>query len=175
MVDIEKILAEREEAWSSDLQSMKLVRRYKKKMPQITPKWDTTPESIDFNDINDRILASGLSIYSCTMDALWAGLYDPSIFEPQTMWTERHEPTKIARVINAWENNMQLSPIFLVKHGALDQGLIGDGNHRLTVARYVGANEVPFMVETIKADWVSIAFPSATCIHSAVTRPPKAP
>lgn len=144
-----------------------LASRYKKEMPEIVAKWDTSPASASFNDINEGIAASGLSIYVCTMEEFWAGLYEPSIYEANTLWKKVHDSAKIARVIDAWFKGESLSPIFLVKHLDLDQGLVADGKHRLTVSRAIHVSNVPFMVEATNAAWVSRAFPSALCIHQA--------
>ena len=167
MISIESVMAEREKALEEFAASEKLIRKYKNKMPAIVPKWDASPASISFNDIHQEILSSGLSIYNCQMGELWAGLHDPELFESNTLWSNIHDQTKIAHVIDDWVQDTALSPIFLVKHGSLDKGLVSDGNHRLTVARAIGASEVPFMVETAKAAWVSRAFPTAVCIHQA--------
>ncbi|MBU2122959.1 MAG: hypothetical protein KJ999_21295 [Gammaproteobacteria bacterium] len=167
MISIERVLEEREKAQKRFAESENLVRKYRKKMPAIAPKWDATPASISFNNIDEKIVTSGLSIYNCQMGELWAGLYRPEIYESNTLWSKIHDRAKIARVIDAWAQVTALSPIFLVKHGSLDKGLVADGKHRLTVARAVGASELPFMVETAKGAWVSGAFPTAVCIHQA--------
>lgn len=166
-VDIERFLAERERAREECVRLDELVSRYKKEMPDLVPKWDTSPASISFNDINADITASGPNIYICKMEELWAGLYEPSIYEANTLWKKVHDSAKIATVIDAWSKGEPLSPIFLVKHLSLDQGLVADGKHRLTVSRAIHASEVPFMVEATNAAWVSRAFPSALCIHQA--------
>ncbi|EHL24808.1 hypothetical protein KYG_00802 [Acidovorax sp. NO-1] len=168
MISIESVMAEREKALEEFAASEKLIRKYRNKMPAIVPKWDASPASISFNDIHQEIVSSGLSIYNCQMGELWAGLDRPEFYESNTLWSNNiHVRSKIAGVIDAWAQGTALSPIFLVKHGSLDKGLVSDGNHRLTVARAIGASEVPFMVETAKEAWVSRAFPTAVCIHQA--------
>ena len=164
---IEGFLAERERAREECARLDELVSIYKKEMPDIVPKWDTSPASISFNDISEDIKASGLSIYVCKMEELWGGLYEPSIYEANTIWKKVHDSAKIARVIDAWSKSEPLSPLFLVKHLNFDQGLVADGKHRLTVSRAIHASEVPFMVEATKAAWIFRAFPTALCIHQA--------
>ena len=168
MISIESVLAELEEDQKRSAESEKLIRKYRKKMPDIAPQWDATPASTPFNDIPEEIVSSGLSIYNCQMGELWAGLHERELFESNTLWSNNiHVRSKIAQVIDYWVQDTALSPIYLMKHGVLDQGLVVDGNHRLTVARAIGASEVPLMVETAKAAWVSRAFPTAVCIHQA--------
>lgn len=172
MTDLEKILSDRASAQEGYVHSQNLAKKYKKKMPNMAPRWDTDPTSIAFNDICTSITSSGISIYNCNMDELWSGLFDPSIYEAETLWKNVHDSGKIAGVIDAWVNGTALSPIFLVKHKVHERGLVADGKHRLTVSRAIGAIEVPFMVETIKAAWVSRAFPSAVCVHQTEPSPP---
>ena len=101
------------------------------------------------------------------MDELWAGLFKPSVYDADTLWSSDHDSAKIAKVIDAWFKGTALSPIFLVKHGIYDQGLVADGKHRLTVSRTIEALEVPFMAQTSTAEWIARAFPKAICIHQA--------
>lgn len=166
-MNIETFLAEREQKRRECDHLRKLVAKYKKEMPHIVAMWDTSPASIKFNDINESITSYGLCIYSCKLEDLWAGLYKPSVYEASTLWTLAHDSTKIAKVINAWVNETPLSPIFLVRHLNMDQGLVADGKHRLTVSRAIGATEVPFMTEAKDDLWVMIAFPSAIRISPA--------
>lgn len=165
MTDVEKFLADRLAARERYLNTQSLIKKYKKQMPDVTPRWNITPGSISFNDISTDITSSGLSIYCCKFDELWAGLFMPSTYEADTLWRGVHDSGKIARVIDAWVNGISLSPIFLVKHEVHDKGLVADGNHRLTVSRAINKSEIPFMVETAKAGWVSRALPSATRLY----------
>ena len=167
MVDIERFLVERERAREECERLDELVLRYKKEIPDIAPKWDISTASIFFNDINEDIITSGLNIYICKMEELWAGLYEPSIYEASSLWKKTHDSTKIARIIDAWSKGQPLPPIFLVKHLSLDQGLVADGKHRLTVSRAIHSSEVPFMVKATNAEWVSNTFPCALCIQQA--------
>jgi hypothetical protein len=66
---------------------------------------------------------------------------------------------------------MPLSPLFLVKHGTKDLGLVSDGKHRLTVSRAIGALQVPFMVGSADKGWVEKAFPGAILISHEVHGP----
>ena len=99
------------------------------------------------------------------MDELWTGLYKPDVYDADTLWADDHDSAKIARVIDAWSKGTALSPIFLIKNTNDDRGLVADGKHRLTVSRAIGALEVPFMVQTTKSAWVSLAFPFASRVH----------
>jgi hypothetical protein len=138
-----------------------LVKAYKKNTPKVTPIWDTTPNSIQFNDISDEILGSGMDIYSAPYDDVWNGIYEPEIYDKDTLWKNLHDNEKIARVIEAWQSNKALSPLFFVKHGGKDMALVADGKHRLIVARYMGCKNIPFMVESSNSSWVKCAIPSA--------------
>ncbi len=168
MTNIENFLAEQARAREKFAKSQELIQKYKNQMPDLTHSWDISPNSISFNDVCRCIRLSGLNIYCCPMDELWAGLFKPSVYEAETLWENDHDPGKIAGVIDAWANGVSLSPIFLVKHPDYEQGLVADGKHRLTVSRATSAKVIPFMVETNKAAWVFHAFPLATCIHQNV-------
>jgi hypothetical protein len=148
-----------------------LVARYQVDMPTISAMWDLSKDAVSFNDISEKILADGVSIYSCEMDSLWRGLFDPRIYDANTIWGRNHSKHKIAKVIEAWENAMSLSPLFLVKHGTKDLGLVSDGKHRLTVSRAIGALQVPFMVGSADKGWVEKAFPGAILISHEVHGP----
>lgn len=161
--EIEKFLSERRRQLEELDRIDRLILQYKKKTPDIESHWDVTPQSIAFNDINDKIASAGICIYECDSDALWSGLYEPGIYEAHTLWKEVHDKRKIAKVIEAWSLKTALSPVFLVKHGALDLGLVADGKHRLTVARAIGATQIPFMAAKGSA-WVDHAIPSARLI-----------
>ncbi len=139
-----------------------LIRQYRQNLPPISALWDTSEGSIQHNDIKSEILRGGLAIYTCGMDELWDGLFEPAIWEADTLWKDVHESSKIAKVIEAWSSGQELSPIYLVKYdGEPALGLIGDGNHRFTVARAIGAPSVAFMVAVSDVGWVEKTFPSA--------------
>jgi len=141
-----------------------LVDIYKKSTPNVTPIWDATAKSIQFNDINHEILGAGIDIYTAPHQDVWSGIYKPEIYDKDTLWQSVHDSGKIARVIDAWESGIALSPLFFVKHGSRDMALVADGKHRLTVARYMGCENIPFMVQSNKSAWVKSAIPSASKI-----------
>ncbi len=160
VVDIEKFLADRERNRKESERVAQLIQRYKQQMPAIETHWDTTAQSARFNDIDNAILSKGVTIYECDSEALWSGVFKPEVYEGSTLWDSSHADHKIALIIEAWEQENALSPIFLVKHGAHNVGLVADGKHRLTVSRAIQAKRIPFMVEKNSA-WVGHAIPSA--------------
>lgn len=166
-MDIKTFLEERKRKQEECARLDELISTYKKEMPDIVPNWDVSLASISFNNINQNIVSSGLNIYCCSMEELWAGLYKPHIYEANTLWKDFHDSAKIAKVIEAWSKCESLSPIFLVKHATIDKGLVADGKHRLTVSRAIYATKVPFMVEATNATWVSRAFPAAILVYQA--------
>ena len=137
-----------------------LIKKYKKNLPKIEACWDLSDEAIDHNDINSDIKKRGLIIYSCRLDCLFKGIYRPQIYYANTLW-RKHNNTKIAKVIYAWEQKKNLSPIFFVKHGKEDLALVADGKHRLTVSAAIAAQEIYFMVSRTDTIWVEKAFPNA--------------
>lgn len=138
-----------------------LVKQFKQHTPHVQPIWDLTINSVAQNDICSEIVKSGLIILSAPFDDVWAGIYEPSIYDSDTLWHQCHDRNKIAMVIDHWARGDALSPIFLVKHGREDLGLVADGKHRLTVARYMGCNSLPFIVSIPNSQWVMQAIPSA--------------
>ncbi|WP_075173749.1 ParB N-terminal domain-containing protein [Neptunomonas phycophila] len=159
--NIEKFLKERARVAEELKLVDKLVRAYKNSTPKVTPIWDATPNSITFNDISNEILQSGMDIYTASFDDVWAGIFEPEIYDKDTLWKTIHDSRKIARVIEAWENKQALSPLFFVKHGSKDLALVADGKHRLTVARCMGCENIPFMVQSNTSSWLKNAIPSA--------------
>src|SRR5262249_10483107 len=121
------------------------------------PLWDETLAAISHNDIEPRIIASGIVICRAPMQSVVANLFDAAAYEGRTLWSDIHNEIKIARVIDAWTRGVTLSPPFFVELEAADFEAVGDGRHRLTVARAVGAAELPFMVPATSADWVMSA------------------
>lgn len=160
-LDVEAFLAEREAQRKRLLEEEELIERLKADTPHVQPMWDKSPGSVQFNDINEDFLAEGIVLYSAGMTDVWNGLFRPSIYDANTLWSELHCNRKIARVIRCWQSSRSLSPMFLVKHGAENLGLVADGKHRLTVARYMTCNELPFMVPKSQVAWVKSAMPNA--------------
>lgn len=138
-----------------------LVEKYQQNMPQITAQWDTSVTAVDHNDIHADYLKDGVSLYSCSMDELWSGIFEPAIYDANTLWSDDHEPRKIAKVIEAWESGQILSPILLAKNLSKNLAEVPDGKHRLTVSRAIKTTEMPFMVLGDGPAWVSKAFPGA--------------
>ena len=123
------------------------VEKYKSRTPFVIPVWEMSEKSIRHNDICGETLDSGMNLYTAPFDSVWSGIYEPSIYDSGTLWENIHDSRKIARVINHWKNGQALAPIFLIKHGSKNLALVADGKHRLTVARYMGCDQIPFMVE----------------------------
>lgn len=161
MIDPASFIQEMSRAENERKRLEALATRYRAGLPTITAHWDLRPESVQHNDINKKILAGGMLIYRCSMDDLWNGLFDPHVYEANTIWDASHAEHKIVRVIEAWEEGASLSPLFLARHGELDLGLVADGKHRLTVCRAIHALEVPFMVASAEAIWVEKTIPRA--------------
>lgn len=160
-LDIEAFLAEREARRQRRLDAQELIERLQAHTPHVQPLWDKSPGSVRFNDVNDDLLAEGMVLYVAGMTDVWNGLFKPSIYDANTLWGDLHCSRKIALVINSWETGQPLSPIVLVKHGTENLGLVADGKHRLTVARYMACNELPFMVPKSQSSWVQDAVPNA--------------
>lgn len=160
--DYDKFLQEQEEMRVENERMEKLIARYKEDFPKITALWDTSVNALKFNDINESIISSGITILEAPFADVWNGIYEPDIYAGCTLWdSASHDSEKIARVIESWELGTQLSPIFFVKHLTKEIGLVADGKHRLTVSHHLGIKTLPFMVETTALSWVSHAIPSA--------------
>ncbi len=74
-----------------------LVSRYRVDMPIISAVWDLTKDAASFNNISEEILADGVSVYSCEMDSLWRGLFDPSIYDANQFGVATTPTTKLLR------------------------------------------------------------------------------
>lgn len=171
--ELEQFLAARAATLEEFKRTDELVKRYMKDTPIVTPLWDASKQSIDCNDINSESKKIGLVIYEAPFEEVWSGIYDPSIYDGNTLWNQSHQRSKIARVIENWENNKPLSPIFLCKHGTQPLALVADGKHRLTVARCMGCTNIPFMVLLPNCEWIHQAIPSSRIILN--TLEPTAP
>ncbi len=160
--DVESFMAQMTLAAEERNRLADLIQCFKQAMPAISAHWDTSEGSFQHNDIAEEVVGSGLAIYMCGMEDLWEGIYEPAVYDAGTLWSDDHDSHKIAKVINAWLKGQKLSPLFLVKYGGdLDLGLVSDGKHRLTVARAIRADVVPFMVGLNEVEWVSKAIPAA--------------
>lgn len=143
------------------LEEQELLDQLQTNTPMVRPIWDKSPASVQFNHINPDILKDGLLLYSASLEDVWKRLYKPNIYDADTLWTDIHCKRKIALVISAWESKKPLSPPFFVKHGSESLGLVADGKHRLTVARYMSAQELPFLIPKSESEWVRLAIPNA--------------
>lgn len=161
--EIDAFIAERKRAAEESVQIGDLVQKYESDLPEISAFWDTGETSVQFNNIDKRITENGVAIYTCAAGDLWNGLFEPEIYDTNTLWDrDLHNKRKIAKVIDAWNQRQALSPLFLVEHGGdLNLGLVADGKHRLTVARAIESAMIPFMVEEENSQWVRLAFPTA--------------
>lgn len=140
-----------------------LVERYKSNIPKIAPVWDITDDAVQFNDICGE--GSAFNLYEDSMANLWNGIFQPQVYEANTIWSDDHDSKKIAQVLDCWENQMPLSPIFLVRHGTKDLALVADGKHRLTVSRVLKSTIMYFIVKDDQSSWVASAFPHASFIR----------
>ncbi len=139
-----------------------LIKRFKLKLPNTSPVWDRSSAAVHFNDIGSPYIQAGLAIYDVTMQDLWQGLYEPCIYEKDTIWSkEAHDIRKIALVLEAWEANRALSPIFLIRMKPNNLALVADGKHRLTVSRALQAESMVVMVSLNDEAWLGQLMPSA--------------
>lgn len=159
--DVAAFMEERRRDNEERLRVEALVEKYQQNMPQITAQWDRSASAVDHNDIHADYLKDGVSIYACSMSDLWQGIFEPAIYDANTLWSDDHEPRKIAKVIEAWESGQVLSPILLAKHLSKNLAVVPDGKHRLTVSRAIEAVDMLFMVLGDDPAWVSKAFPGA--------------
>lgn len=141
----------------------KLVKGYKKSTPKVNPIWDHSHESISYNDLSKEVLSAGLVILSANFSDVWSALHRPEVYEATTLWksgAQGHNPANIAKVIECWVQEIKLSPIFLCPH---ENGLalVCDGKHRLTVARYMGAEIISLMVCADNLAWFQKLIPNA--------------
>ena len=141
-----------------------LIKKYKLQTPAVQPLWDTLRNSITHNDICLEIIRSGLILYTAPFIDVYNGIFEPAVYHRNTLWKTLHDSDKIVRVIQHWEQMEALSPVFLVKHGNQNLGLISDGKHRFTTAGYMNCDMIPFMVPSSDNKWVKIAIPSAVQI-----------
>ena len=124
--------------------------------------WDTSPLSIDYNNISENVVKEGLAIYESTYSDTWKGIYSPEVYGAKTLWNTIHSQAKIRGVIDCWRDEIPLSPLYLIKRGYEgDLALVSDGKHRLTVASAIKAKRVPFMVALEHSEWVEEVFPNA--------------
>jgi hypothetical protein len=160
-IDMDEFLEAREAQRQRCVQEQELIKHLRTNTPLVRPLWDKSEAAVIFNDIGDEILKSGLLLYSASLVDVWQGLYRPDIYDGNTLWDDLHSQRKIALVINSWLNKKPLTPPFFVKHLKEPLGLVADGKHRLTVARYMVADELPFWVKKDEANWVTTSIPNA--------------
>ncbi|EOY4911322.1 hypothetical protein J4H56_18240 [Vibrio alginolyticus] len=147
-------------------QEQELVKAYKNKDVIVSPTWDTSANCLAFNDISQELIQAGIYLYEAPISEVFAGIYEPSIYEGHTLWHDLHCNTKIAKVIDNWVNGCPLSPPFFVKHLGLDLALVADGKHRLTVSHAMLSSNtiIPFLVPANAVNWITQAMPNATFV-----------
>lgn len=166
--DALKRLAARKKAMNKFLEGESLVSDYKENTPIVDPLWDTGDGFLNYNNLDDDVVNSGLTLFMASFEDVWNGLYDPSVYEGDTLWANFHDSKKIARVISHWLHNKPLSPVFLLKHTSKNAWLVADGKHRLTVAHYMGfKGDTPFLVKTEDENLVALAIPAAVKVGKA--------
>ncbi|WP_145994213.1 hypothetical protein [Pseudomonas sp. QC2] len=167
-VDAVKRLEARRVAVDKFLEGERLVSDYKENTPVVDPLWDTGDGFLCYNDLDDEMVSSGLTLFVAPFEDVWGGLYDPSVYEGNTLWENSHDSKKIARVISHWLHNKSLSPMFLLKHSSKNAWLVADGKHRLTVAHYMNfKGDTPFLVKTEDENLVVLAIPAAVKVGKA--------
>ena len=83
-LDIEEFLKLRSQLSDESRRMEDLVIAYKDTTPNVTPSWDLTPNSFQFNDICPEILTSGMEIYLAPTGDVWSGIFEPAIYEKNT-------------------------------------------------------------------------------------------
>lgn len=142
-----------------------LIDLYKSKTPTVIPRWDLTEDAMKHINICNKLFSSGLALYKASINDIWCYINDASLFEGNTLWSNRHDNAKIANVIYFWENSKELTPIFLMKHLTRDLLLVADGKHRLTVTRYMNSVDVYFYLELKNCKWLSDLIPTINRIR----------
>ena len=168
LTNLETILSEQEARRQIYFREQELIKGFRSNTPLVCPLWDKSKAAVEINDISDEIKTAGLLLYSAPFVDVWQGLYEPFVYDGDTLWNSSHDNRKVARVIEAWQNKRPLSPPFFVKHPIKPMGLIADGKHRLTVAKYMAELEpvyftaaLPFWVKNDEVEWVTKSIPKA--------------
>jgi hypothetical protein len=122
----------------------------------LEPKWDTSPDSVLYNNVADWLVSGGLTIVEADTERIYDLLDHPSDYEPHNLWEFNDLHT--AKIIDHWLHGRKLSPpVFIRPH---DRILVTDGKHRLRVARASGASRIMFMLPTALCPWIGGACPS---------------
>jgi hypothetical protein len=164
-IALEAFNEEREKTRRKRLLDQQLVARFKANLPSGPPLWDTSQSCFEFTEVRNDLASDGLAIYEAPTEAVFAGLQDAWLYEASTLWS-KHDDVKIARILEYWSKGTALSPPFFIKHEKRNVWMVPDGKHRLTAARAMNAQTIPFIVRCMEAQWVEIAFPDAILIRS---------
>lgn len=127
------------------------------------PQWDLTEESIQNVEYVDCDWSKdSLVIIEGYFSVIYRMISNAEdIFAPEYLW-EKHSPTRINRIIDEWNKDKKLCPIFFCLSEKDDLGPsldIVSGNHRLSVLRaYYGIFKkdfvFPFLMKKGEASWV---------------------
>jgi len=117
----------------------------------ISAHWLLVKEYIDFENLPEKkptfITDSNYDIYWVNLKELLNNLnYDAEkVYGKKSIWTLKHNDSKITRVLIHWQNQEKLIPIILnIPDPKLV--LIQDGHHRLTVSNYLDLEKIPVLI-----------------------------
>lgn len=141
-----------------------LAKSYMKNTVKVKPKWDKNPTSYAHNDTDKCHTLLGMVLFEIKTSDLYLMIDDSWLYEADTLW--KHHDNKIARIIEHWQNGQSLSAPFFLMHSVNKKILVADGKHRLTTARAMNAETVPFFVKASDAHWIKEILPMSKMLGS---------
>jgi hypothetical protein len=123
------------------------------KLPTLQPLWHTDVDNIDLSqqreNLNDDLLEDGYTILqNVDIDVLFDKMYsgNPEMFREKKLYNEDLDDLKISGVIDSWLNNLKLIPPTILVIEGTNKVFPTDGKHRINVAYYYGATDIPIFV-----------------------------
>ncbi|MEY3412279.1 MAG: hypothetical protein RIQ70_967 [Bacteroidota bacterium] len=155
---------ELENLWESHQQNLNLIKidnvkceqvkkLYKNKKLNVIPLWHLDKTQIDLklqrDNLNDEILEDGYEIYNSVNIELLLSKMDANgtIYTGKQLFHRALSKANICKVINHWlEGTKLIPPSLMPLNGKINPV---DGKHRLQVAVYFKAKEIPIFVPNI--------------------------
>lgn len=160
----EEWFKEREERTALNLRCIALAEKFRSgEFDTLDPIWHVKKEDIDFfkqkDQLDDELLVEGYSIIpAVNFDRLLSSFHsNQGSFISDRKITDKRGfvDNQLCRIVEHWKNKEALIPPIIIFTKGLNQNWPADGKHRMKIAYYLGAKELPVIVPNLQLQQVS--------------------
>ena len=108
----------------------------------------------------------------CPTEDLFSGLRpgQAEAHSGDTIWSNNGLfVAKLLKIIEEWKRSKKLSPVFIAQISEEGPQIFG-GHHRITVAHWINAEQVAFVVPDLQPTWVLTSFPKSKFVCEIVRK-----